>query len=52
MSVEPDVARAQAERGEAVARRGGAGEDALEISAEELAGWSAKAQPPGPKDAA
>jgi hypothetical protein len=37
---------AQAERGEAVVRRGGAGEDALEISAEELAGWAAHAPPP------
>ena len=37
---------AQAERGEAVLRRGGAGEDALEISEAELAGWTPKQAAP------
>ena len=41
-----------AEHGEAVRRRGGAGEDALEITAEELAGWSSAAAPQPPKEAA
>ena len=34
-----------AERGEAVTRRGGEGEDALELSAEELAGWQPNTPP-------
>lgn len=34
-----------AERGEAVLKRGGAGEDALEITEEELAGWSTRKTP-------